>query len=88
MLTIYDYDPEEKQYYKCFHTDGAVLKGLVEKSGGELAISIDTDQSGEVVSPNNFAFSLGVMPEDLAQDTHLAMSVSAKLVKRWGVSVE
>ena len=85
--TIYDYDPDEKKYYKCFHTDGAVLKGLVEKSGGDLNISIDTEQSGEIVSPKNFAFSLGVMPEDLAQDTHLAMSVSDKLVKVWGVTV-
>ncbi len=85
--TIYDYDPDEKKYYKCFHTDGAVLKGLVEKSGGELSISIDTDQSQEVMSPKNFSFSLGVMPEDKAQEAHLAMSVSDKLVKVWGVSV-
>ena len=85
--TIYDYDPDEKKYYKCFHTDGAVLKGLVEKSGGDLNISIETDQSAEVMSPKNFAFTLGVMPEDEAQEAHLAMSVSDKLVKVWGVSV-
>lgn len=86
--TIYDFDPDEKKYYKCFHTDGAVLLGLVEKSGGELAISIDSDQSTEVMSPKNFTLSLGVMPEDTAQDAHLAMSVSDKLVKKWGVTVE
>jgi hypothetical protein len=86
-FTIYDYDPDEKKYYKCFHTDGAVLKGLVEKSGGELNISIETDQSMEVMSPKNFAFALGVMPEDEAQEAHLAMSVSDKLVKVWGVTV-
>ena len=86
--TNYDYDPDEKKYYKCFHTDGAVLKGLIEKAGGELAIEIDTEQSMEVVSPKNFAFTLGVMPEDMAQDTHLAMSVSDKLVKKWGITIE
>jgi hypothetical protein len=85
--TIYDYDPDEKKYYQAFHTDGEVLKGLVEKSGGELSISIDSSQSDEVVSPKNFAFSLGVMPEDIKQSTHMAMSVSDKLVKEWGISV-
>jgi len=84
---IYDYDPDEKKYYKAFHTDGKAMKGLVEKSGGSLSISISTDQSMEVVSPNNFTLSLGVMPEDTEQETHLAFSVSDKVVKRWGVTV-
>ena len=84
---IYDYDPDEKKYYKAFHTDGAAIKGLVEKSGGSLSIAISTDQSMEVMSPNNFTLSLGVMPEDTEQETHLAFSVSDKLVKRWGVTV-
>jgi hypothetical protein len=87
VFTIYDYDPDEKKYYKCFHSDGAVLKGLVQKSGGELNIRIDPDQSQEVMSPKNFTMRLGVMPEDLEQDTHMAISVSDKLVKRWGVTV-
>ena len=84
---IYDYDPDEKKYYKAFHTDGAAIKGLVEKSGGSLSIGISTDQSMEVMSPNNFTLTLGVMPEDTEQETHLAFSVSVKLVKRWGVTV-
>lgn len=84
---IYDYDPDEKKYYKAFHTDGKAIKGLVQKSGGSLSIAISTDQSMEVISPNNFTLSLGVMPEDTEQETHLAFSVSDKLVKRWGVTV-
>ena len=84
---IYDYDPDEKKYYKAFHTDGAAMKGLVEKSGGSLSIAISMDQSMEVMSPNNFTLTLGVMPEDTEQETHLAFSVSDKLVKRWGVTV-
>jgi hypothetical protein len=86
-FTIYNYDPEEKKYFKCFHTDGAVLKGLVLKSGAELSIAIEAEANMEVVSPLNFGLSLGVMPEEVEQDTHMAVSVSAKLVKRWGVSV-
>ncbi len=84
---IYDYDPDEKKYYKAFHTDGTAMKGLVQKSGGSLSIAISTDQSMEVMSPNNFTLSLGVMPEDTEQETHLAFSVSDKVVKRWGVTV-
>jgi len=87
VFTIYDYDPDEKKYYKCFHSNDAVLKGLVQKSGGQLSISIDADQSQEVMSPKNFTMRLGVMPEDLEQDTHMAISVSDKMVKRWGVTV-
>jgi len=87
-FTIYDYDPDEKKYYKAFHTDGKELKGLVEKGGGRLSIEIDAAQSEEIMSPKNFAFSLGVMPEDQKQETHMAMSVSDKLVKEWGVTVE
>lgn len=84
---VYDYDPDEKKYYKAFHTDGAAIKGLVQKSGGSLSIAISTDQSMEVMSPNNFTLSLGIMPEDTEQETHLAFSVSDKVVKRWGVTV-
>jgi len=88
VFTIYDYDPDDKKYYKCFHSNDAVLKGLVLKSGGALSIHIDMEQSAEVVSPKNFTMDLGVMPEDLEQETHMAMSVSDKLVKRWGVTVK
>jgi hypothetical protein len=87
VFTIYDYDPDEKKYYKCFHSNDVVLKGLVLKSGGALSIHIDMDQSEEVMSPKNFTMHLGIMPEDLEQETHMAMSVSDKLVKRWGVTV-
>ena len=88
VFTIYDYDPDEKKYYKCFHSNDAVLKGLVLKSGGALSIHIDMEQSAEVVSPKNFTMQLGIMPEDLEQDTHMAISVSDKMVKRWGVTVK
>jgi hypothetical protein len=86
-FTIYDYDPDKKKYYQCFHTDGAVVKGLIQKSGGELQMAIDGDAGGEVVSPLNFELNLGVMPEDLEQDLKVALSVDDKLAKKWGVTV-
>lgn len=86
-FTIYDYDPKAKKYYKCFHTNGAKLKGLVLKQGGELAMNIAMDQSSEVVSPKNHTFQLGVMPQDTAMEIHLAFSAKDLLVKPWGVTV-
>jgi len=86
-FTVYDYDPEKKKYFKTFHSGDNVLKGLIEKQGGELSITIDNDASPEVESPLNYAMSLGVMPEDTEQETHLAFSVDANMVKRWGVTV-
>jgi hypothetical protein len=86
-FNIYDYDPKEKKYYKCFHSNAADMKGLVLKSGGELVMAIDMDQSMEIVSPKNFSFSLGVMPQDLNMEIHIAVSLSDKFVKKWGVEV-
>ena len=86
QFTIYDYDPKAKRYYKCFHSNDVKLKGLVLKSGGELAMNIAMDQSSEVVSPKNHTFSLGVMPQDMSQQIHLAVAMSSKFVKQWGVA--
>ncbi|TWI66665.1 hypothetical protein LZ24_02704 [Desulfobotulus alkaliphilus] len=86
-FNIYDYDPDAKMYYLCFHSDDTDLKGLIMKSGGDLAINIDMDQSMEVVSPKNYTMSLGVMPQPESQDIHLAVSNTDKFVKKWGVTV-
>ncbi|TQV88499.1 hypothetical protein [Aliikangiella coralliicola] len=86
-FTIYDYDPVKKAFYKAFHTNETDLKGLVQKSGGELELRIDMDQSTEVTSPKNYAFYLSVMPQEEEQDIHLAVSVDSKFVKKWGVAV-
>ena len=86
-FTIYDYDPEQKQYYKCLHCEGTPLLCLIQKSGGELSMAIDNEEAMEVVSPKNFTFSLGCMPQDQEQQIHVAVSVSDKFVKQFGVTV-
>lgn len=86
-FNIYDYDPDAKVYYKCFHTDDNDLDGLIQKTGGQLSIAIDTDQNMEVVSPKNFTFSLGVMPEDKEQDVTHAYSSDSPVTIQWGVEV-
>jgi hypothetical protein len=86
-FSIYDYDPKEKKYFACFHSNNNRLKGLVYKTGGELALRVDMDQSMEVVSPRNYSLSIGIMPQDIAQEIFLAISTNGKFVKKWGVSV-
>lgn len=86
-FTVYDYDPKAKKYFKCFHSNDIKLLGLVLKSGGELAMNVDMDQSMEVTSPKNYIFSLGVMPQDVAQEIQLAVSVADKFSKVWGITV-
>jgi hypothetical protein len=86
-FVIYDYDPKEKKFYPSFHTTDTDLKGLVAKSGGELELGIDMDQAGDVISPKNYNFFLGVMPTEKEQEVHFAVNLSAKFVKKWGVTV-
>jgi hypothetical protein len=83
----YDYDPAEKKYFKCFHTDGKILNALTLKSGGNLVLRIATDASGEIESPKNFSFTLGALPaeQSAAQQIYIATSVNNKTVRRWGV---
>jgi hypothetical protein len=84
---IYEYDPKEKRFFKCFHTNDVTLRCLVLKEGGALAMDMDTDESMEIVSPKNFAFSLGAMPQDEDMAIHFAVSCEGKFAKKFGVEV-
>jgi hypothetical protein len=86
-FSVYDYDPEKLAYYTAFHCNAVQLKGLINKSGGDLEIEMGTDQNMEVVSPKNFTLNLGVMPQDEAQAIHIAVSTDGKFAKKWGVAV-
>lgn len=87
QFMVFQYDPVKKKYFQAFHSNDTDLKGLVAKSGGDLHLGIDQDQSTEVMNPINFTLSLGVMPEDEKMDVHIAVSVDGKFVKNWGVTV-
>ena len=87
-FNIYEYDPKAKKFFKCFHTNDVKLKCLVLKSGGELEMQMDMDQSLEVVSPKNFRFALGAMPQDEDMAIHLAVSCTDKFAKKFGVEVK
>lgn len=87
-FNVYEYDPQEKMYFKCFHAEDTALTGLIFNRGGDLDIHVSTDQSGEVESPKNFYMSIGVMPQDTSQSLHMAVSNTDKFVKQWGIAVE
>jgi len=86
-FNVYGYDPSEKTYYKCFHTNETDLKGLILKTGGDLHLSIADESSPEVESPLNYNLNLAIMPQDQNMEVHVAFSVSGKMVKKWGVEV-
>lgn len=85
-FTVYDFDPKEKKYFKAFFADDN-LNGLIAKSGGELHMHMSMDASPEVVSPKNYAFTLGVMPQDQNMEIQMAVSATDKFTKKWGVEV-
>lgn len=82
---VYEYDPKAKKYYKSNSVDAA-LKGLLEKSGDELNLSVADDPSSEVQSPKNFTLQIGVKPQTLEQTVNLATASGKNLVKQWGVT--
>ncbi len=87
-FTVYDYDLAEKKYFKTMMgTDDAELKGVLEKSGGDLNLNVADDPSPEVQSPENFAFQVGIKPQPEAQQLTIATSFSQKVVKAWGLTV-
>ena len=85
---IYRYDPapDQRKFFKCFHTNDEVVKGRLEKSSrGELAVEVAQDPSHEVESPLNFTLSFAVNPEEIEQHLQLADAVGANKTSRWAV---
>ncbi|RKH08449.1 hypothetical protein D7V97_19395 [Corallococcus sp. CA053C] len=82
---VYEYDPIGKKYFKSNFLD-AEIKGLLEKNGDELNMSVADNESREVQSPKNYTFQIGVKPQALEQSLNLATSSTKKLAKKWGVT--
>ena len=83
---VYEYDPRQKKYFKSNHQD-AELKGILEKNGNDLNLTVADDPSREVQSPENYSFQIGVKPQPTAQAFHLATGVGQNFVKSWGLKV-
>ena len=87
-FAVHAYDPLEKKYFTCLRpTDEGALKGLLDKNGSDLDLSVADDASTDVPSPETYAFQLGIKPVPEAQRLTVATSSFAKVVKPWGLAV-
>lgn len=85
-FNIYDYDPEQKKFFTCFHTIG-ILKGLISKSGGELELGVNPKQEDDIASPKNYSFYIAVIPSEEEQVIGFAASTDANFSKKWGATI-
>jgi hypothetical protein len=83
--TVYEYDPVAKKYFKCFHCGDTEMKGILEKNGGDLNMSVADDASTQVQSPLNYAFTIGIKPQPIEQSLTIATADQKNVVKQWGV---
>jgi hypothetical protein len=85
QYVVYEYDPLAKKYFKSSFTDAA-LKGILEKNGDDLNLSVADSESTEVQSPKNFTCQVGIKPATQEQAVNMATGSSKNIVKKWGVT--
>ena len=85
QYVVYEYDPLAKKYFKSLFSD-AVLKGILEKNGDDLNLTVADDPSNEVQSPKNYTFQVGIKPATLEQTVNMATGSSLNVSKKWGVT--
>jgi hypothetical protein len=81
---MYEYDPKAKKYF--ISNQGKALKGLLEKNGDNLNLTVADDPSTEVASPQNFTFQIGIKPQALEQTIEMATGDTKNLAKKWGIT--
>ncbi|MDI3286925.1 hypothetical protein [Polyangium sp. 15x6] len=86
QFSVYEYDPVQKEYYLCFHSNSTDMNGILEKRGDELNLSVADDASGEVQSPINFTFNTGIKPQPSAQSLQVAVGKGKNFAKLWGLA--
>ena len=85
QYVVYEYDPLQKKYFKSNYIDAA-LKGILEKSGDDLNLSVADEESREVQSPKNFTLQVGIKPQTIEQSVNLATGSGKNIVKQWGIT--
>lgn len=90
---VYEYDPLARKYYAAYSNSaqgtldvsgGTIAQGLIKKDGESLQMTLSPDPGEEVQSPQNYAFTLQVVPQPLAQALLFATSATRKVTKMWG----
>jgi hypothetical protein len=87
QFAVYEYDPIAKKYFLSFHCKDTEMKGLLEKKGDELNLSVANDASTEVPSPENYTLNTGIKPKPEAQTLHVATGDQKNVVKAWGLKL-
>ena len=87
QYSVYDYDPVAKKYFLAFHSNRTDMRGLVERRGDEVNLSVADDPSTEVQSPVNYAFQIGIKPQPSAQVLSIATRDQTTIVKAWGLKL-
>lgn len=85
-FTLYDYDPEEKAFFTCVHSNSTALKGLIKTEGDSRLFECTGDQDMVINQPQVYPVMLHIVPEDTQQDVHVAVATSKKFVKPWGIT--
>jgi hypothetical protein len=81
---IYEYDPVAKKYF--LSNKGEDLKGILEKNGDDLNLSVADEPSTEVQSPKVYAFQIGIKPQTKEQMVDLATGHTKNVSKKWGIT--
>ncbi len=85
---VYDFDQGEGRYYPSFHSNGVILQGEVLKAEGGLVLQVENVSGMEVQSPENYGFTMAVLPAPQRQYLHLATGVDVgKTQEPWGVAL-
>jgi hypothetical protein len=82
---VYEYDPVKKAYFKSNWSEGE-LKGILEKNGDDLNLTVADDPSNEVQSPKNFTLQVGIKPQTEEQTVNMATGHTKNLSKIWGIA--
>lgn len=85
-FTVYNFDSDARESFKCFHTNSGILHGGIYKPGKEYFMQIDSDPWTVPSISKSYSFSLGVVPKPQLQTIYKANSVKEQLVQQWGMT--
>jgi hypothetical protein len=85
QFAVYEYDPKAKKYFICFHSNNTDMKGILEKRGEDLNLSVADDASTQIQSPINFTFNSGIKPQPDEQVLQVAVGDGKNFAKAWGL---
>ena len=83
---VYDYDPAENQYFKCFYNASSMLEGFIVETGGHLQLFVDDEANEEVPAPRNFNMQISIEPDSILQYIGVADALNENYVLQWGYS--